>query len=112
MNRNVAGDSESPATGCNEVSAALSADEVQRDRVHAVALAAGIAWAVVEDVAQVRVAAGAAHLRPHHAVRAVLAEFDRARQRLREAWPAATGVELRLAVEELVAARRAAIDTV
>src|SRR5205085_7854906 len=50
--------------------------EVQCDRIDAVPQAGGRARPVVEDVAQVRPAAPAAHLRAHHAMRAVLHELD------------------------------------
>ena len=56
--------------------------------VHAEAVADG-AGTVREDVAQVGVAAGAAHLGAHHPVRAVLDVADGAGQRLVEAGPAA-----------------------
>jgi len=75
----------------------------QRRAAHAVTLAIAVATAAVEDVAEVRAAAGAADLCAHHPVRFVVEQLDGFRRdRLGEARPG--GVVLRLAVEELVAA--------
>jgi len=77
----------------------------QRRAAHAVTLAIAVATAAVEDVAEVRAAAGAADLCAHHPVRFVVEQLDGFRRdRLGEARPAAAGVVLRPAVEELVAA--------
>ena len=85
--------------------------KLERERVHAVAVAGGRAEAVGEHVAEVRAAVGAAHLGAHHAERGVLDELDRlGAHRLVEARPAAAGVELRAALEELGAARRTGVD--
>ena len=56
--------------------AASATLKVEHDAVHAPTLSAGLAWTVVEDVAEVRVAARAAHLGADHPVRAVLYLFD------------------------------------
>src|SRR5690606_910631 len=67
----------------------LVALEVERGRVHAVALAGG-GGPVGEDVAEVRVAGAAADLRAHHAVARVGEEPHPVwRDRLPEARPAA-----------------------
>lgn len=79
--------------------------KAQRQAVRAVALAAAVPRAVVEEVAEVRVAAGAADLCPRHAVRSVLEQLDGVgRDGLGEAGPVAAGLVLRFAIEELVAA--------
>ena len=81
--------------------------EVERQAVHAVALAGGLR-AVGEDVAEVRAAAPAAHLGADHAVGAVLDQLDGVGDlRLVEARPAAARLELRRRVEQLGTARRA-----
>src|SRR5690606_16665946 len=83
--------------------------QAERRRVHAVALA-GRLRAVVEDVAEVAVAAGAARLDPHHAVRAVFEEPDPVRRDgLPEARPARAGLVLGLGAEALEVAHRAAV---
>src|SRR6185436_13258267 len=82
--------------------------EVERERVDAVALA-GRVRPVREDVAEMRVAGGAAHLDPAHAVAVVDLGLDRILlRRLEEAGPAGAGVELRVRAEELRPARAAA----
>src|SRR5688572_13716451 len=87
--------------------------QVDRATVHAPALAAGRPRAVVEEVAQVGVAAGAADLGPAHAVGAVVEQLDGVgRDRFGEAGPAGPGVELRAALEEGVAAGQAAVEPV
>src|SRR3990172_5012711 len=87
-------------------------NEVEGDRVHAVALS-GRGRTVGEDVAQVRVAAGAEHLGADHPVVAVGLGANPVRSdRGGEARPARAGVELGLRVEELVPAARAAVDPV
>jgi hypothetical protein len=55
---------------------ASAALQVERDAVHAPPLPAGLARTVVEDVAEMGVAARAAHLGADHPVRAVLDQFD------------------------------------
>src|SRR6185436_1786722 len=82
--------------------------EVQGGGVDAVAQARGLG-AVREDMPQVRLAAGADDLRAHHAVAGVPAVLHRClARRRREARPAGARVELRVAVEELLAADDAA----
>ena len=62
----------------------------QRRAAHAVTLAIAVATAAVEDVAEVRAAAGAADLCAHHPVRFVVEQLDGFRRdRLGEARPAA-----------------------
>src|SRR4051795_13132173 len=81
--------------------------EVERQAVHAEALP-GRCGPVIEDVAQVRAASGAADLGPDHPVTAVDDELDRLCHRwLGEARPATARLELRRRVEQLLAARRA-----
>src|SRR6476469_2870963 len=90
----------------------VAGGELERGRVHAVPLAGG-ARSVVEDVTEVAPAATAADLGAHHAVGRVGHELHRLRdERLGEARPAGTGLELGVGVEQLSAARRAAVDAV
>src|SRR4051794_7420454 len=75
--------------------------QVERDRVHAVALTRRLRT-VVEDVPEVAAAAPAPHLGAHHPVRAVLDQLDRLRRlRLVEARPTGSAVELGRRVEQL-----------
>src|SRR5690606_13386681 len=79
--------------------------EAEGHRVHAVAVAGRRAEAVGEDVAQVRPAAGAAHLGAQLAQAVVVEQLDGVGPyRLVEARPATAGVELRPRGEQLVAA--------
>src|SRR5690606_1729850 len=78
--------------------------------------AGGRSVAVREDMTQVRAAVGAAHLGAHRAQRLVLEVLDRVRavlglQRLVEARPPTTGVELGLRLEQLGLTRPTAVDT-
>src|SRR5918997_4089417 len=92
------------------VSAAL---QVERDAVHAPPLPTSLSRSVVEEVAEVRAAACAAHLGADHAVRAVLDQFDGVRcDRLGEARPPGARVVFRAAVEDLVAAGGAVVEAV
>src|SRR6266540_4325875 len=97
----------SPVGGRNRVrERSLVADVAERDRVHAVAQPRR-RRAVLEDVAEVPVAAGAADLDAAHAVRVV----DPLRHRVggdgvRERRPAGAGLELLARAEERVAAPR------
>src|SRR5919107_1172214 len=85
--------------------------QVECDTVHAPPLPAGLLRPVVEDVAKVRVAACAAHLRADHPVRAVPDELDGVgRDRLGEARPAGARVVLRPAIKERVAAGGAVVE--
>src|SRR5215211_3129717 len=85
--------------------------QVECDAVHAPPLPAGLLRPVVKDVAEVRVAACAAHLRADHPVRAVLDELDGIRRdRLGEARPAGARVVLRPAIKERVAAGGAVVE--
>ena len=75
--------------------------QVERNAVHAPPLPTSLPRTVVEDVAEVRVAARAAHLGADHPVRAVLDQFDGVRRDgLGEARPAGARVVLRAAIEE------------
>src|SRR5215210_9056069 len=86
--------------------------ELQRQGVDAVALTGG-AGAVVEDVAQVRAAAGAQDLGARHAEAAILLQADGLGHRgLREARSARPGIELRVGREQLGAAGAAAVRPV
>src|SRR4051812_6342400 len=78
--------------------------EGDRQAVHAVAGVLRGHVLATEDVAQVGVAAGAADLGAEHAVGAVVDLLDGARDGIVERGPAAVGVELGGAVEELGAA--------
>ena len=70
-------------------------DEAQRSGVDAIAQAAAIARAIVEDVAEMAVAVGRADLGADHAVRDVAQFVDIGRlDRLREARPAAADFKL------------------
>src|ERR687890_1101337 len=87
--------------------------QVERDAVHAPPLPAGLLRTVLEDVAEMRAAACAAYLGAHHPVRAILDELDGVRRDgLGEARPAGARVVFRAAVEELVAASGAVVETV
>ena len=86
--------------------------QVQRDRVDAVALT-GRVRSVVEHVAEVAAAAGAHDLGAHHAVARVGSQLDGlGGGRLVEAGPARARLEFRIGAEQLVPARRAAVDAV
>src|SRR5215217_5031767 len=85
--------------------------QVECDAVHAPPLPAGLLRPVVKDMAKVRVAACAAHLRADRPVRAVLDELDGVgRDRLGEARPAGARVVLRPAIKERVAAGGAVVE--
>src|SRR3954447_1670726 len=87
--------------------------QFKRDAVHAPPLSTGLPRTVVEDVAEVRVAACAAHLGTNHPVRAVLDELEGiGRDGLGEARPAGARVVLRTAIEEGVAAGGAVVEAV
>ncbi len=81
----------------------LGRHELQRDAVYAVALA-GRRGAVVEDVAEMAAATGAAHLRAPDAEEAAAGGDVRRVDRLVEARPAGAGIELGLGAEERQAA--------
>src|SRR5262245_49696752 len=85
--------------------------QLQADRVDAVPLVGGRGVALaLEDVAKVAVAVRADDLGACHAKAAVLAQDDPvAGQWAEERRPAAVGVELRVAAEELRAARSALV---
>src|SRR5439155_23550452 len=86
--------------------------EIQRGGVDAPALA-GRLRTVVEHVPQVRAAAPAADLGPHHEEAAVLAELSVGQvHRLGEARPAGAGVELGVRPEELSATGSAVVGAV
>src|SRR5215207_8772390 len=87
--------------------------QVESDAVHAPPLPPSLLRTVVEDVAEVRVAARAAHLGADHPVRAVLNElYGLRRDGFSEARPAGARVILCAAVEERVATSGAVIETV
>ena len=85
--------------------------EVQRGRIHAVAQAR-VGGPVGKHVAQVGAALGADGLGAHHAVAGVGDFLDGAGHRLREARPAAAGVELGGGIEQLGAAADAVVAAV
>src|SRR5271165_2470468 len=77
----------------------LAIDQAQRCRVHAEALP-GRSRTVVEDVAEMSVAATAEHFCPFHVRAVVVLETNAVIcQRLPEAWPAGAGIELGSRVE-------------
>src|SRR5688500_7327706 len=83
--------------------------EVEAGRVHAVAQAGGLG-AVLEHVAQVRMATGAPHLGADHSVAGVADELDLVvGDWLPEARPAAARVVLGAGCEERLAAGDAAV---
>jgi len=85
--------------------------ERKGDRVHAVAVTGRGLRGVIEDVAEVRVAGRAPHLRAHHPVRPILDQRHRVRVlRVVERRPAAVRVELRLRPEQLAVTRPAPVD--
>ena len=87
--------------------------EVQRAAVDAVALAAAVAGAVVEYVAEVAAAGGARRPRCGPCRARCPCGLDRlAEHGVGEARPAGAGVELGVRAEELVAAAGAAVDAV
>src|SRR3712207_5951708 len=87
--------------------------QLERNAVHAPPLPPSLLRTVVEYVAEVRVAARAAHLGADHPVGAILDKFDGiGRDRFGEAWPAGARVVLRAAVEESVAAGGAVVEAV
>jgi len=90
----------------------LALVEPQRDRVDAVAQP-GRLRPVREDMAEMAVTAGAAHLGAHHPEARVQLRLDRLLARGRvEGGPAAAGVEFRLGAEELGPATGAKVDAV
>ena len=104
-----------PVSGCTLQAARCQLRprrQIKRTTVHAPALAACLERSVVEDVAKMRMAFRAANFRAHHPMRTVFENLDRARQGPCETGPAGTRVVLRLAVEQLIAARRAAVQTI
>src|SRR5689334_3797675 len=86
--------------------------EVDRDRVHAVAESARCLRSVRENVTEVGVAARAANLGADHAVRAVGDLLNGAGNGLAEAGPAAAVIELGCALEQGIAAGRAAVQPI
>ena len=91
---------------------AVALDELQRDGIDAVAFA-GRGGAVVEDVAQVRVAPAAPDLDAFHAVATVGLRFDMLLARRRaKARPTTAGVELRPGKEQHLPATHAAVCAV
>src|SRR4051794_39446718 len=89
----------------------LRSFEVQSRAVDAVALAATVGRAVVEDMAEVAAAAGAGDLGADHPVGAVLMQLDGVGVGgMGEARPAAARVELVVGAEDLGVASRAAED--
>src|SRR3954454_3615180 len=87
----------------------LRSFEVQRGAVDAVALAATVGRAVVEDMAEVAATAGAGDLGADHPVGAVLMQLERLGVGgMGEARPAAARVELVVGAEDLGVAARAA----
>src|SRR3989344_1007300 len=77
--------------------------KLKTDRIDAVALAGG-RRTIVEDVPEMRSAAGADDFRAIHAIRGVFFERDRARECLIERRPTGTGIKFRVRYEECVAA--------
>src|SRR5215208_455515 len=85
--------------------------QVERNAVHTPPLSPSLPRTVVEDVAEVRVAARTAHLGADHPVRAVLNElYGLRRNGFGEARPAGARVVLRAAIEEHVAAGGAVVE--
>ena len=85
--------------------------EVERHRVHAVAVARRRSESVGEHVAEVRATARTPHFRSHHAHAAIFEQLDGLRSnRFVEARPTAAGVELRARLEQLVPTRLARVQ--
>src|SRR5271165_4801105 len=79
--------------------------QLQRNRINAVAESRR-AWAVGEDMSQVPAATRTRHLYSAHAQSVVFVGIDLVfRCRLEKAWPAATGVELRVRQEQFLPTR-------
>jgi len=88
----------------------LAFDEVERSGVHAVTQACGT-WAIVEDVAKVRIALGTLYFRTRHAKTSVHRGFNIfLRDRRPEARPTGTGLKLRIGREQGVSAAHATIQ--
>src|SRR5947207_1319341 len=91
---------------------AASRNEIERRRVHAVAQSGGTR-AVVENVPQMAIAAGAEHLVARHPQRVVSGDGDVLfGDRLPEAGPAGAGLEFRFGVEQGRGAADAPIDSI
>src|SRR5881397_3406025 len=73
--------------------------EVQRHAIDAITQMRG-GRPIFEHVAEMAAAAAAVHFRAHHPEAAVAGGFDRARNRVVEAWPAGAALELRLRDEQ------------
>lgn len=87
--------------------------EFKADRVDAIALAALVFRAVIEDVAQMAAAVLAIHFGAMHAMRIIRARADIFRDcRISEGWPAALGIEFRIGREQGIAADLAVIHAV
>src|SRR5687768_11847793 len=86
--------------------------QVEGAAVHAVPHAARLPGAVREDVAQMAIAARAAHFRPCHAVGAVLDHLHGARDRFGKARPPRSRFKLRAAFEQWIAAASAAVGAI
>ena len=85
--------------------------EIQRSRVHAIALAGG-RRAIGEYVSQVGIAGAAFHFRTRHAIAAVRAlGYAAGAYRRVKAGPASTGFELGVRVEQWRATADAVIDS-
>ena len=90
----------------------LGGGKFQRYGVEAIA-AAGWFWSVGEDVTEVRIATGAKHLDTFHPV-AVVGDFSDVVgvNRFEKTWPAGTGVELSVGIEQRQAAANTRVDAV
>ena len=94
------------------VFALVALSKIQRDRVDAVALVRG-RRAVIEDMAEVPVAAGAKNFRAHHEEAPIrLRAHGTLLRRRVEARPTGTGVEFGPGIEELIATAGANIGAI
>lgn len=81
----------------------------QRHRVYAVPQPGWI-WTVIEHVPEMRIAAAAANLGPHHSVRVVRLRHDRARiSHIKKARPTAAGMKFLIGSEQLLPATHALV---
>lgn len=83
--------------------------EIKRKRIDAVALAGGLAWSVIEDVAEMSATVSAGNFGPLHAVRAISGVAHGAGNRLIKARPAAARIVLGVRAEQNCTTVRAGV---